>query len=130
MIFWMRLWCTASLVISTTSGRSRVRMANAPSRSLAVRASTAVDNGCFKGDGFSVDIAGLAQRIPKRVPDRSVVDDADARDFLRPRLRAGRAGRYRRAGHERYQLAAIHRVRLGSSRPMKFDASIAGPGRA
>ena len=43
MIFWMWLWCSGSLVTSTASGRSRARMANAPSRSPALRASTAVN---------------------------------------------------------------------------------------
>ena len=43
MIFWMWLWCTGSLVSSTASGRSRARMANAPAKSSALRASTAVN---------------------------------------------------------------------------------------
>ena len=47
----------------------------------------AVGAAIFESDGLSFDIAGLAQRLPERLPDRSVVDDADARDFLGPLLR-------------------------------------------
>src|SRR5712675_2322866 len=47
----------------------------------------AVRRAGFKGDGLTFDITGFPQRIPERVPDRSVVDDADAQDFPGPLLR-------------------------------------------
>src|SRR4029079_407811 len=47
-------------------------------------------------DGLSLDKSAFAKRIAERLPDRPVVDDADAWDLLLPLLRAGGA---RNGGH-------------------------------
>ena len=54
----------------------------------------AVGAAIFESDGLSFDIARLAQRLPERLPDRPVVDDADARDF-----RSAAVARARRAAN-------------------------------
>ena len=62
---------------------------------------------------WPIDISGLAQPIPERLPDRSVVDDADARDFPRPLLCAGGERRTAAApAKKRNQFAPLHLIAL------------------
>jgi hypothetical protein len=68
----------------------------------------AVRGARFECDGFPVDIAGLAHRIPERLPDRAVVDDADAGDLVGSLLGVTGVRRGHEAAENRDEVAPPH----------------------
>src|SRR5262249_60234168 len=79
--------------------------------------------------GLTLDVAEFAQRLPKALPPRRVIDDADTRNF-RALLGACTDRPYRHAAEQRDELAAPHsrtslaRATNTSDRETPSDAAV------